>query len=241
MKMNKWIFFSLGCLISLSACAPKISTNITNSYPALDYREDVWVFGVEDPVPDSAETLGVIKIGDSGFSTSCGWEEVIEKAKMEARTIGGNSIKITNHSLPSIWSTCHRITANILKVKNLDDFNVQEAVDSALINADYALLHVYRYGGTGALISYDLHLGDTLIGRVSRNWKKTIKIDKDGLNTLWARTEAKVELPINIQFGHAYYVRCSVVMGAFVGRPKLELVNSQTGKVEIQSIKTKTK
>jgi hypothetical protein len=241
MKMNKWMIFLMGCLISLSACAPKISTTLSKSYPALDYREDVWVFGVEDPVPDSSEILGAIKVGDSGFSTHCGWEDIIEKAKMEARAAGGNSIKIVKHTLPNIWSTCHRITANILKVKNTDNFKMQEAADSALINADYALLHVYRYGGTGALISYDLHLGDTLIGRVSSNWKKTIKITKDGLSTLWARTEAKAELPIDIQFGREYYVRCRVVMGAFVGRPKLELVNSQTGKMEFQSVKTKNK
>jgi hypothetical protein len=241
MKMNKWNTLLMGCLISLSACAPKISTTITKNYTALDYREDVWVFGVEDPVPDSSETLGVVKIGDSGFSTNCGWEEIIEKAKMEARAVGGNSIKIIKHTPPNIWSTCHKITVNILKVKNLDNFKVQETADSALINADYALLHVYRYGGTGALISYDLHLGDTVIARVSSDWKETIKITNDGLNTLWARTESKTELPINIQFGHEYYVRCRVVMGAFVGRPKLELVDNQTGKVEFQSIKTKTK
>jgi len=84
-------------------------------------------------------------------------------------------------------------------------------------------------------------LGDTVICRVSSKWKKTIKIRKDGLNTLWAKTESKEELPINIKFGKEYYVRCSVTMGILTGRPKLELIENETGKAEYQSIKLKKK
>jgi len=75
-------------------------------------------------------------------------------------------------------------------------------IDS-LIDADYALMHIYRAGGYGALISFDLHLGDTVICRVKNNWKETIKIDKDGLNTLWASTEAKKE-KINYHYYENY-------------------------------------
>lgn len=236
--MRQIAIFSIVCLLILSSCAPKISTSISKNYSALDYREEVRVFGLKDPVPNNSEELGVVKIGDTGFSTNCGWDVVIDKAKMEARKIGGNAIKITDHIPPSVFgSSCDRITAKILKVENLNDLPPSVTIDSSLIDADYALLHVYRRSGVGAFISFDLHLGDTVICRVSNKWKKTIKIRKDGLNTLWARTEVKKELPVNIKYGNEYYVRCSITMGAFVGHPKLELVDNETGKAEFQSIR----
>jgi hypothetical protein len=36
-----------------------------------------------------------------------------------------------------------------------------------------------------------------------------------------------------------YYLKCGVKMGAFVGRPKIELVNNKAGKLEFESLKAK--
>lgn len=225
----------LGTIFILNSCAPKVSTTISKSYPALDYREDVKVFGIQDSEPANAEELGIVKIGDAGFTKDCGLDVVLEKAKAEARKVGGNAIKIIEHNPPGFGSSCHRITAKILKVEHFDSL----PIDSSLINADYALLHVYRFSGPGALVNYDLYLGDSIICRVSNNFKKTIKIRKDGLNTIWAKTEAKVEIPINIKFGKEYYIRCGITMGIVVGRPSIELVDNQIGRMELQSIKQK--
>lgn len=229
------IVLMLGTIFILNSCAPKVSTTISKSYPALDYREDVKVFGIQDSEPANAEELGIVKIGDAGFTKDCGLDVVLEKAKAEARKVGGNAIKIIEHNPPGFGSSCHRITAKILKVEHFDSL----PIDSSLINADYALLHVYRFSGPGALVNYDLYLGDSIICRVSNNFKKTIKIRKDGLNTIWAKTEAKVEIPINIKFGKEYYIRCGITMGIVVGRPSIELVDNQIGRMELQSIKQK--
>jgi hypothetical protein len=134
-------------------------------------------------------------------------------------------------------SSCHRITAKILKVSDFSLLPVISKSDSALANADYALLHIYRFNGVGVLIGFDLYLGDTVICQVKNNWRKILRIKKDGLNTVCARTEVKEELPINIKIGKEYYVRCSITMGAFVGHPKLDLVSSEIGKEEYESIK----
>ncbi|MDR2065485.1 MAG: hypothetical protein LBP85_07255 [Prevotellaceae bacterium] len=236
--MNKFLSV-LTCLFMLVSCSPKITTSISKTYSALNYEEEVIVLSISDSEPDNAELLGTVKVGDSGFSVDCNLTMVIDKAKIEARKIGGNAIKITKHSPPTILgSSCHRITANILKVDNWDNYFTANA-DSALIDADYALLHVYRHSGAGVLINYDLHLGDTVICRAQNKWKETVKIYKDGLNTLWARTEAKAELPINIKFGNEYYIRCSLTTGFFVGHPKLELVENTIGQMEILSIPEK--
>jgi hypothetical protein len=238
--MKQIAFLFMGCIMILFSCAPKVSTIISKSYSAQNKNEEVRIYGLQDPVPGNSEELGVVRIGDNGFSTNCGWDDVIIIAKNEARKVGGNAIKITEHYPPSAFgSSCDRITAKILKVKNFEDNTTLVKADSALLNADYALLHVYRNSSIGALISYDLHLGDTVICRVYNKSKETIKIKKAGLMTLWARTEVKEELPINIKFGNEYYIRCGVTMGAFVGHPKIDLVDNQSGKAEFQSFKSK--
>lgn len=220
------------------SCAPRVTTTISKSYSPVDYREDIRVLGLQDPLPTKFDVLGTVKIGDTGFSTNCGWDVVVENAKMEARKAGGNAIKIVQHTPPSIMgSSCHQIAANILRVENFDAAPATSTIDTALANAGYALLHVYRPSGAGSLVSYDLHLGDTVICRVSNRWRKTIWVRKDGMNTLWARTETKENLPINITIGKEYYIRCGIQMGAFVGRPKLEAVDSQLGKLEYQTVR----
>jgi len=229
----------ISALIFFSSCNPKISTSISKSYPALDYKQEVVVFGLDQPEPDNAEVLGQVKIGDAGLSTNCGYDIVMDKAKLEARKAGGNAIKIIEHKPPTaMGSTCHRITAKILKVENIENYT-PKAEEEVLLNVDYAILNVYRYSGTGALVSYDLYLGDSVICRVKNNFKTTLHIEKDGLNSLWARTEAKSEVPIDIKMGKTYYLRCEITMGAFVGRPKLELIDSKTGKAEFESFKAK--
>jgi hypothetical protein len=107
------------------------------------------------------------------------------------------------------------------------------------MDSDYALLYVYRQSNQGVLVNFDLHLGDTVICRVANKCKEIIKIDKDGMNTLWARTESKTEIPINIKFGKEYYIRCDISMGVMVGRPKLKIVDNEIGKIEFQSINNK--
>lgn len=238
--MKKISILLFGFILLLNSCSPKISTTINKNYAPIDFREEVRIFGMQDEIPANSEVLGVINIGDTGFSTNCGWDVVIEKARIEARKVGGNAIKITEHTPPSTFgSSCDRISAKILKIDNLENLPLNTIADSTLINADYALLHVYRSTPTGSMVNYDLHLGDSVICRVQNKWKKTFKIKKDGLNTIWAKTESKVEIPINIQFGQEYYLRCGVSMGALVGRPKLELVDNQLGKAEYQSTKIK--
>ncbi len=226
-------------LIFISACSPKISTTLTKTYDALDYKQEVLVIGLAQVVPENTEVIGQVKIGDTGFSTNCGYDIVIDKAKLEARKAGGNAIKIMEHNPPTVMgSTCHRITANILKIDSIENYTAKVEKE-VLLDVDYAIINIYRYSGAGSFVSYDLYLGDSLICRVRNNYKTTIHVKKDGLNSLWAKTEAKSELPINVKMGKTYYLRCGITMGAFVGHPHLQLVDSRTGKSEFESFKAK--
>ncbi len=236
-KLHELLIIS--ALIFFSSCNPKISTSLIRSYPPLDYKQEIIVIGLDQSEPDNSEVLGQVKVGDTGFSTKCGYDIVINKAKLEARKAGGNAIKIIKHKPPTVMgSSCHRITANILKIEDIEGFR-PKAGEDVLLDVDYAILNIYRYSGPGALLSYDLHLGDSVICRVRNNFKTSLHIKKDGLNTLWARTEVKTEVPIDVKMGKTYYLRCGIAMGAFVGHPKIKLIDSKTGKVEFESFKAK--
>ncbi len=230
----------LVAMILLYSCNPKVSTKMTRSLPPLDYKQEVVVIGLNQAEPEAAEVLGTVKIGETGFTTKCSYDIVIDKAKLEARKAGGNAIKIIEHKPPSAFgSSCHRITATILHIENIEKFAPEE--EDTLLDVDYAILNVYRYGGTGAMVAYDLYLGDSVISRVRNNFKTTLHITKEGQNTLWAKTEAKSEVPIDIKMGRTYYLRCGISMGAFVGHPKLELVDNREGKLEFESFNAKNK
>ncbi|SHG03088.1 hypothetical protein SAMN05444274_1227 [Mariniphaga anaerophila] len=115
------LFLGITFLTIFCSCSPRISTSLSKNYPPLDYRQKVVVIDLDQPKPNNSEELGQIKVGDSGFSTKCNYETVVDKAKLEARKVGGNAIKITKHKTPDLWSTCHRITAIILKVEDIEN------------------------------------------------------------------------------------------------------------------------
>lgn len=226
----------MGTVILLCSCTHRVSTTINKTYPPLDYREKVVVLDITREEPENAEMLGEIKLGDTGFSIKCGYDLAIEKAKMEARKSGGNVVKIIDHRPPSAFgSTCHRITAKILRVKEVE--KLVRAEEGDLLDIDHAIFYVYRPDGRGFLVNYDLYLGDSVICRVSSNYGAKIKIYKDGLNTLWASTEAKTEIPINVEIGKEYFIRCGIKNGIMVGRPSIELVRKSIGEGEYHSVK----
>ena len=115
---NQFVFFViLLSVLVIASCSSTVKTKLSKTYQPLDYKDKVIVIALEEKQPLEAEVLGTIKIGDSGFSIKCNYETALNKAKLEARKAGGNAIKITEHKTPNFMSTCHRISANILKLQ----------------------------------------------------------------------------------------------------------------------------
>jgi hypothetical protein len=130
-KSRKLLKYSL--LIStlfVVSCSPKISSSIVKKYSPLVSTENVLVIEQNDSVPASSENLGTVRVGDAGLTVSCDYLNVLEAAKLEARKVGGNAIKIVVHQYPDFASSCHRITADILKVSNLNDSVLEKASHS---------------------------------------------------------------------------------------------------------------
>ncbi|MEI7503652.1 MAG: hypothetical protein WCJ61_10250 [Paludibacter sp.] len=127
----------ISILFLLSSCAPKIITSITKNYAALDSTQEVKVIELTEEVPLQSELLGEVKIGDSGFTNKCDLPTVLAAAKLEARKVGGNAIKITSHHIPDYASSCHRISANIYKVSS---FNLAATHNADTISSPSAAL-----------------------------------------------------------------------------------------------------
>ena len=115
--MKKITSLLIIALMALNSCSPVATTKIQKSYTALKKNAPILVYMSGDELPSNPENIGDIKIGDSGFTTECSFDQVIEKAKVKAREVGGNAIQIYDVKRPDLMSTCYRIKAKILKIK----------------------------------------------------------------------------------------------------------------------------
>jgi len=239
--MKKPYLHFLFLTLLIYACAPKVKTTSLKKYEPLDYRQEVIIYGLQENKPEISELLGTVKVGDAGMTSKCGYNTVLEEARMAARKMGGNALKITSHKTPDFMSTCHRITAEVLKVGE-DEIILSKVNDQQIDSTwDYALLRIYRNGGTGAFVSYNVHLGETPVARVSNKFKQEIKLTKEGLNEIWAKTESKESVQLDVKFGRTYYLRCGIKMGVMVGRPSLELIPGKAGIAEYESLNNKNR
>ncbi len=230
------------CLGLLYACSPKISTKLSSgtSYKSLDKDAKLYVYLVDEAMPKELDEIGDISVGGSIYIKECSFKRMLDKAKEEARGLGANVLKIIDYKTPNVFShACYRVNALLYKGENTIPLEIDKIKkQSVLDTVDYALLNVYRFDGIGIAFNYDLKLGDSVLCRVNSGFKKTIKIRKEGLNTLVSTTgNTTVELPFDVVFGKEYYLRCSLKSGFFRSSPQIELVSFEDGYVEFNSLK----
>ncbi len=118
MIMKKEILFIMTTIIiGLSGCSPKISSNITNPNSALSSNEEVAFLDIEHPLPENLVKVGELRFQDSGFSTDCSFNSLLNKARIEARKNGANIVKVTNKKKPDLWSSCYRLKIDLYNHK----------------------------------------------------------------------------------------------------------------------------
>lgn len=101
----------------------------------------------------------------------------------------------------------------------------------------YATIYIYRPRNyVGSIINYNIHLNDTVVCRIKNNTKYAIKVFKEGPSDLWAETEQKRKVHLDIKFGQSYYLKCGVTMGLFAGRPDLTLIYPEQGKLDYNNL-----
>lgn len=165
--MKNFIWLSL--FVSLiTACAPKVVTSTFSDPTEFQSRAEYEPFVVfEKDTLDRSDTkfLGQIEVKESGFSMVCDFETVKQLAKEQALNIGGNALVITEHKYPDVWSTCHRIKADVLlipdarayeneilwhKSRPLEIIDFKGATDKRPFIAATASTFRYRYEGRPA-------------------------------------------------------------------------------------------
>ena len=234
------VFFLFFIGFILIGCSPKITSSFTSYHTPLAKDAEVLVLELSAPMPENAEVLGQIKIGDTGFTTkNSNYAAVLNIAKDEARKAGGNVVKITEHKSPDMLSSMHRIKADILRVDDLSVLSDNISDMEVSTHPDYAVIYFYRESGAGALVSYDVYVGDTKVYRSRPDTKAEVKLYEDGDVEVWAKTESKEVLPLTVRKGMDYYIRTSVSPGIMIGRPDMEILSSEAGRVEYESIKDK--
>lgn len=179
------------------------------------------------------------------FNFDCGYNNLIEDMKTMARREGGNVIKINEVLEPDVHNSCYRIKADILYCKNANNLIAREDAYQDSItkckfpaNPGYALLYVYRIEQPdGYERAYNLHLNDSVLCRVTKYCKQEIKLYKKGVNSLWAETEARDSIKMDVKFGEEYFLKCSLKMGIIIGRPDLEFIPKEEGRFEYENLK----
>ena len=104
--MKKGIICSLFLgLLALVGCSPKVTTTLIKAKAPLEPGEEVTVLPQEEPEPENAVAVKVIRaVGPEYYPLMA----MVEESAIEN---GANVVKIENHYAPDIASTKHRISA----------------------------------------------------------------------------------------------------------------------------------
>ncbi len=244
MKFINGIFL-ITMIMFIASCTPKVTTKLdTKSYSQLDKDEEFYILKGTQEIPDGSEYIGSLKIGDSGFSTDCGYETVMKEAERAARNSGANILYLTEIISPNFGSSCYRIKAKLyrnLHPMNIKTINEQLAIDNASQlpdNADYAVIYFYRpQSFYGSAIGYKIRKDDNeIIGRVRNGEKFEYKTSDFGEHEFYGQTESKSSVVINVERGQEYFIRCGIKTGVAVGSPQLTLINNSIGRMEFSEM-----
>jgi hypothetical protein len=145
---------------------------------------------------------------------------------------------ICDAQMDPIKKTSDSSVINENKVINTDSLSAK--VQSDTVN--YALLYVYRPRNfQSSIVSYYLYLNNSmikeyLIGRVTNNSKFVVKLYQEEKTQIFAQTESKRSVTIDVKFGKKYYLKCGVTMGIVVARPELNLINPAQGELDYENV-----
>lgn len=106
-QMTKMLFFLT--VMGLISCSSKITSNFTNSQPKLSIDEPIALLDIEHKLPERVTKIGDLRFQDSGFSTDCSFNSLLNQGSLEARKNGANIVKVIEKKTPDIWSSCYRL------------------------------------------------------------------------------------------------------------------------------------
>lgn len=200
------------CALLLVSCSTQIQVLKVKDFPPVEANKEVRVFEEGETIPVNTETIGKVKIGDSGFSVNCSYPVVIEQARNEARKMGGDALRIVVHKYPSIWgSSCHQILADVLKIS--DDTVV---VSSAPIYSDTIKNNAVQPGVVAPVQSFNVKYRPFRLA-FTLGWgyqlAKTVETGNDEMDDFSRRLRSGMDLSASAayywsqQYGAGFNVR----------------------------------
>jgi len=102
---------------------------------------------------------------------------------------------------------------------------------------DRGLVYVYRPSGMmGGAVAYDVKVGDNVVTTLHSGGYFPY-FSKPGEVEFWAKTESRSAVTIDVKSGQVYYIKGTLGVGFFVGRPHLIIVPADVGEKEIAECK----
>jgi hypothetical protein len=100
------------------------------------------------------------------------------------------------------------------------------------------LVYVYRpsMGFVGSILSFDVYAGADNIGHLYPGGYLSYFANPGELE-IWAKTESKSSVTIDVKAGEIQYVKANVTVGVIVGRPLLNVVEPMIGQKQIADCK----
>ena len=127
---------------------------------------------------------------------------------------------------------------------SFSSLQAQQPGDSPVVasmdTAHYATLYIYRLKNfVGSMVGYNIHVNDSVVCRIKNNTKFMVKLYKEGPTEIWAETEQKRKVKVDVKFGQEYFLKCGLSMGVFVGRPEIMLVYPEQGRLDYDNLDAK--
>ncbi|MCH4822699.1 hypothetical protein ML462_05885 [Gramella lutea] len=90
-------------LMGLAGYSPKIKSNYINPQTELTIEDEIALLDIDHELPEDLIKVGELKFQDSGFSTDCSFNSIMNRARQEARKNGANIVKVVDKKAPDIW------------------------------------------------------------------------------------------------------------------------------------------
>jgi hypothetical protein len=123
MNLRTW-----SCALAIAICAceslPEVQTVLRPDGQNLEPRErdcPLVVYPIGQRLDPSCKEVGDLWVGDTGSTTECDWDQVLDTVRRHACFAGVDAAQIVNHYEPSFWaSTCHQVRARLVVCRSED-------------------------------------------------------------------------------------------------------------------------
>lgn len=105
----------LMAVFGLASCGPKITSNFTNPQPKLSIDEKIALLDIHHKVPENITKIGDLRFQDSGFTSDCSFNSLMNRARIKAQENGANIVKVVEKKKPDLWSSCYRLKIELYK------------------------------------------------------------------------------------------------------------------------------